>query len=250
MAASEKEPTQRLVLAYGDTKIAYSVAREDRPLEKIAINVEPDGTVCVQAHPEASSASIHQAVHSRARWIYDHVVEAQSRFRHVLEREYVTGEEVLYLGKRHQLKLVDVPKTERRVRLYRGKVEVLTETRDPEAVRLKLRAWYKFRAQQVFTAGVKELSAKLSWIDTPPPFELMEMKKRWGSCATDGVLRLNPFLVKAPRDCIDHVLLHELCHLKEHNHSKAFYDLLDRYQPGWQTTKAKLDGWVEVLLND
>lgn len=250
MAVSDPQSSERHVLTYGNTKITYLVVREDRPLKKIAINVEPDGTVTVQAHKEATKDAIHQAVHSRARWIYDHVVEAQSRFKHVLEREYISGEEVIYLGRRHQLKLIDVPRSQRQVRLYRGKLEIFTETREPDAIRLRLRAWYKFRAQQVFNVGIKDLSIKLPWLDTPPPFELLEMQKRWGSCATDGHLRLNPFLVKAPRDCVDHVLLHELCHLKEHNHSRAFYDLLDRFQPDWRARKSRLDDWVEILLNE
>lgn len=250
MEASDEKSPERLVLAYGKAKIAYSVIREERPVCKIAIDVEPNGSVIVKAHHDASVSAIHQAIHSKARWVHDHVVEAQKRFRHVLEREYVSGEEVIYLGKRHQLKLVDVSKAERRVRLYRGKVEVLTETRDSAAIRLRLRAWYKFRAQHVFAARIKELSTKLPWIASPPQFELLEMQKRWGSCATDGILRINPFLVKAPRDCIDHVLIHELCHLKEHNHSKGFYALLDRYHPGWQPLKAQLDDWAEVLLNE
>ncbi len=59
----------------------------------------------------------------------------------------------------------------------------------------------------------------------------------------------NPQLVKAPRECIDYVILHELCHLKQHNHSSRFYGLLDRNMPQWRERKAKLDGMAEMLLN-
>jgi hypothetical protein len=61
-------------------------------------------------------------------------------------------------------------------------------------------------------------------------------------------LSLNPLLVKAPRECIDYVILHELCHLKEHNHSKNFYLLLSRTMPDWESVKARLDGMSELLL--
>nr|WP_319515528.1 SprT family zinc-dependent metalloprotease [uncultured Cohaesibacter sp.] len=250
MAASEETEPERHLLVYGDTRLPYVVLREDRPSGKIAINVEPDGTVQVLASAGASLVAIQKAVQSKARWISDNVSQAQERRSNVLEREYVSGEEIFYLGRRYQLKLINVPKAERRTRLYRGSLELFTETRDPDAIRVRIRAWHKFRAQQIFSKGIKEISEKLPWIETPPNFELLEMQKRWGSCATDGIVRLHPFLVRAPRDCIDHVLLHELCHLKEHNHSKAFYDLLDRYQPSWQPIKAKLDDWAEVLLNE
>jgi predicted metal-dependent hydrolase len=67
------------------------------------------------------------------------------------------------------------------------------------------------------------------------------METRWGSCSYDGEITLNPRLMQAPYDCIDYVILHELCHLKEHNHSKRFYRLLDHVLPDWRERKQKLN---------
>jgi hypothetical protein len=75
------------------------------------------------------------------------------------------------------------------------------------------------------------------------------MQKQWGSCSPQGHILLNPHLVKAPRECIDYVIIHELCHLKEHNHSPEFYRLLCLQMPDWKQVKAKLDGMAELLLN-
>jgi hypothetical protein len=75
------------------------------------------------------------------------------------------------------------------------------------------------------------------------------MKKQWGSCSPTGVLSINPHLVKASPLAIDYVLLHELCHLKIHNHSEKFYRLLDRQMPGWKEIKVGLDQKAELLLN-
>ena len=60
---------------------------------------------------------------------------------------------------------------------------------------------------------------------------------------------LNPHLVKAPRDCIDYVIIHEMCHLKEHNHSPQFYQSLSQLMPDWKAVKSRLDGMAELLLN-
>ncbi len=240
---------ERHALIYGDVKLVYDVVRMERPAGKISINVEPDGTVQVQVGFQASTAAIQKAVQSRARWIADRVSEAEERLRNVLEREYVSGEEVFYVGRRYQLKLIDAPRSQRRTRLYRGRLEMFTETRDPLVIRARLRAWHKVRAQQILSQGIRTISAKLPWIDTTPRFELVEMQKRWGSCSTDGTVRLHPFLVRAPRDCIEHVILHELCHLKEHNHSAQFYQLLNRAMPDWEKVKANLDGMSELYLN-
>jgi len=75
------------------------------------------------------------------------------------------------------------------------------------------------------------------------------MQTQWGNCSPGGTITLSPHLVKAPRDCIDYVLLHELCHLKEHNHAPAFWGLLERVMPDWERHKARLDGMAELILS-
>ncbi|SQB29505.1 Protein of uncharacterised function DUF45 [Citrobacter koseri] len=78
-----------------------------------------------------------------------------------------------------------------------------------------------------------------------------------GRCKRNGVtvlqkacLTLNPWLVKASSECIDYVLLHELCHVAEHNHSEEFYRLMGQVMPGWEKVKKRLDGMAGMLLAD
>lgn len=75
------------------------------------------------------------------------------------------------------------------------------------------------------------------------------MRTQWGSCSPKGEVLLNPYLVKAPKVCIEYVVAHELCHLKEHNHSERFYRQLGRVLPDWTMRKAELDNMAELLLN-
>ena len=74
---------------------------------------------------------------------------------------------------------------------------------------------------------------------------LQAMRVQWGSCSPTGRITLHPGLVRAPRECIDYVVLHELCHLASHDHSPRFYRLLDRHLPGWKAVKQRLDGMAE-----
>ena len=67
------------------------------------------------------------------------------------------------------------------------------------------------------------------------------MEKRWGSCTTGGKIILNVELIKAPVSCITYVILHELCHLVHHNHSLAFYSLLESFMPDWRRWKQLLE---------
>lgn len=61
---------------------------------------------------------------------------------------------------------------------------------------------------------------------------------------------LNPHLVKAPKDCVDYVLTHELCHIAEHNHSEQFWRLLGQQIPDWKVVKVELDSMAEMYLNE
>jgi predicted metal-dependent hydrolase len=70
------------------------------------------------------------------------------------------------------------------------------------------------------------------------------MKNRWGSCTSEGRILLNPDLIIAPKQCIEYVIVHELCHLQEHNHGPAFYRLLNKLMPDWEQRRERLNDCV------
>jgi predicted metal-dependent hydrolase len=74
-----------------------------------------------------------------------------------------------------------------------------------------------------------------------PKLSMKRMQKRWGSLSDKGTVTLNIDLIRAPKECIDYVVTHELCHLKYHDHSPEFYKLLDAVLPGWEKIKHKLE---------
>lgn len=237
-------------LVYGDQRIPYVVNVDDKRTTRVAIHVEPDGKVIVDVPPGFSPVGIQKAVQKRARWIVSHVEEAQDRFAQVRSREYVSGEQVLYLGRRYVLKVLPTTEKPRAVRLKGNRLEVETRTNTAQDVRSKVRAWYRVKARDYFAKRIADASQRLPWIDVMPPFRLLEMNKQWGSCSAEGQVVLNPHLIKAPRDCIEYVVLHELAHLKHHDHGPEFWKLLDVYRPHWRRSKGMLDSMVEILAND
>lgn len=238
------------ILTYGAEKIVYEVIRTSSASRKIKIQIQPDARVQVFAPEQESLGEIKFAVSRRARWVVNHLSRIEEQNTHVLPRRYVSGECHFYLGRRHQLK-VNLSKAKTPgVKLLRGQLQVTVPHRDPARVQSLLSEWYWTRAEDVFERRLREEASRVSWArSNRPEFKLLEMKKQWGSCSPKGKIHLNPQLVKAPRECIDYVILHELCHLKEHNHSSRFYRLIDGNMPEWRERKAKLDGMAEMLLN-
>ncbi|AUR00786.1 M48 family metallopeptidase [Phaeobacter inhibens] len=237
-------------IIYGDQRIPYVVNVDDKRTTRVAIHVEPDGKVIVDAPPGFAAEAIQAAVQKRARWVVSHVEDAKARFAHVRPREYVSGEQVIYLGRRYVLKVLPTLEKPRAVRLRGNRLEVETRSSTAEDVRSKVRAWYRVKARDYFAKRIAEASQSLPWIVEMPPFRLLEMNKQWGSCSADGQVILNPHLVKAPRECIEYVVMHELAHLKYHDHGPEFWQLLDVYSPQWRQSKGVLDAMVEVLAND
>lgn len=236
-------------IRYGDERIRFAVRQSlSTPKTKVAIHVEPDGHVTVDAPPGADVEAIRSAVKKRARWISRHLEAARGRMAQVPPREYVSGETLHYLGRRYRLKVLTSVGAVPAAAMRGGFVEVTVRPRSREAVRTVLDAWYRTRAREVFNERMLALRTPLRWLRELPPTRLQAMKLQWGSCSPAGRITLNPSLVMAPRECIDYVLLHELCHLQHHNHSPNFYRTLDRHMPGWRDAKSRLDALAEHLL--
>jgi predicted metal-dependent hydrolase len=236
-------------VVYGDEHIRFSVRYLPRPQRRVAIHVMPDGAVQVDAPEGAALHDIKWAVRQRAGWVWQQLQALHARKLHVLPREYVSGETHFYLGRRHMLKVQSAQGGPPGVRLWHGRLEITTAKRDALTVRRLLEEWYRERAADVFARVIAEMAPRLRLRRGLPPSRLLSMRTQWGSCSPKGEVLLNPYLVKAPKACIEYVVAHELCHLKEHNHSDRFYRQLDRVLPDWTVRKAELDNMAELLLN-
>ncbi len=236
--------SQQSVL-FGQTEICYGVNYCDR--KTLAIHVYPDGQVIVDAPKNASSQAIAEKVKKRATWIFKQRLQFEAYPPALPQRQYVSGESHRYLGRQYRLQINQGIMEQ--VKLMHGRLMV--ETVNPEKtekVKALLQDWYRLRAKAVFSERydvcVRQV-AKLG-IEHQKGFQLRFMSKRWGSCTNQGNIILNPELIAAPKDCIDYVITHELCHLKERNHSQAFYKLLAGVMKDWEEKRKRLNEMVEV----
>lgn len=229
----------RLSVVYGRKTIDFSLLYCDRKTMEIA--VLPDSTVVVKAPVQSDIALIEKKVIKRARWILRQLNYFKQFNPKTPDWCYVSGETHRYLGKQYRLKLVKGG--ENSVKLSRGFFHVTCRSEPtPTAVKNFLNRWYSEKAQVQFAESMERCWRKLKYLSiSQPRLSIMRMQKRWGSLSGRGTVTLNTDLIRAPKECIDYVVTHELCHLRYHDHSPEFYKLLDSVMPGWEKVKHKLE---------
>ncbi len=132
--------------------------------------------------------------------------------------------------------------------MLRGQLYVHATYTNPKHIKELVDAWYREKANRVFEERffecLKHVISKIG-IEHNGRFSLRAMKTRWWSCSKKHLITLNPELIGAPKECIDYVIVHELCHVAEHNHGKEFYRLMDKAMPDWEIRKDKLETMME-----
>jgi len=151
-----------------------------------------------------------------------------------VKNKFVDGEGFLYLGERYKLLISDTGDTPLS---FTGKEFLLRRQYLPEA-RERFIFWYRNQALETLEqrvvlygvpAGLKHSRIKIS-----------HARKRWGSCNSKGVLNFSWRLIMAPMKVVDYVVVHELAHILEHNHSKKFWDVVRIILPQYQQARAWL----------
>jgi predicted metal-dependent hydrolase len=227
-------------VAFGSALIEFTLQRRSRTT--LEISVEPDTSVAVVAPHEATNEEIDAKIRKRAPWIR----RQQRYFAQFLprtpERKYVTGETHRYLGRQYRLKVIR--HVEADARLVHGYIVI--QSPSPERVEVTrdlVEGWYRRRALQKFAERLEINLDRFSRPDAFRPSSIIvrQLTHRWGSMSPCSKLLLNRKLVEAPVDTIDYVITHELCHIKERQHSTAFFKLLSRVMPDWEKRKRRLE---------
>lgn len=231
--------TSKHSIQYGNKTIYFQVISSNR--KTIEIAVYPDSNVIVKAPVNTDLSVLEKRIRNRASWIrkqqdYFEQFEVQTT-----PRSYIGGETHLYLGRQYRLKISEGIQS--KVMLTRGFFMVTCKGKNtPQKVKRLMDTWYRKKAAQKYEEYFKDIWQKFQKYDlNEPKLKIRRMKTRWGSLSKKGNLTLNIDLIRAPKECIEYVITHELCHLKHHDHGTDFYNLLEKLMPDWKKRKHKLE---------
>lgn len=234
-----------LDLIAGDTKFAVRVIRSRRRRSRISLQLNRSAEVVVRAPMATPDTEVMAFVQRSAAWLKKKYQELE--FYPALR--YEAGELHPYLGAEYPLVFIardgraNVDLVGENICLYGGQFT-------PDVVERRLAQWYVAQARTVFAARLVKCVEELQWVKGLPSLRLRRMKSRWGSCSQDGRICLNTQLIKFDQTCIDYVVIHELCHLREFNHSPAFYALMADTMPDWKDKKLQLESSAAYVLRD
>lgn len=203
------------------------------------MELDENGGLVVVAPRHWSEAHIRETLAQNMSRVERFLVTARGRQLQPLL--YTEGELHLYLGERYPLVIDPGSGKKSSVGFSGCEIRVCSRQKDTESISKALQGWYLRQARKVFSARLKEVSSRADWVGNRSiPLKLRRMKRTWGNCSSKGVIKLNTHLIKAPLSVLDSVIAHELCHLEEMNHGRAFYALLGRLNPNWREDRARL----------
>jgi len=230
-------------IQFGGRVIDFFLEYSDR--KSLGITVTPEMKVLVKAPAAASIEKVKEKLKKKAPWI----IRQQSFFLSFQpktpQRNYISGETHLYLGRQYRLKVIsDKLKVNNEAVKLKGQfLEVWTA--DVSKVKELVNNWYLEKAKEKLKPLAELLFdnflLKNNFSLFTFHFSLRYMPTRWGSCTSKGKIILNPELIKAPKGCIEYVIVHELCHLVYHEHSRKFVDLMTKEMKDWEKWKMKLE---------
>ena len=206
----------------------------------VALSVREGGAVVVRAPRLLPRFVIMQFVQSKAPWIARHRERLKS-VRPVGDPVTLSdGDQIPYMGK--QLTVRIVPGVRRAVTFDPVRQEIIFSGNPSPAESWAMAdRWYLSEAGRYLPSRTRELAGIHSdLLPSPSAVNVRKMKRKWGTCRTNGVIWLNRELIKKEPALSDYVIIHELCHLVHHNHGNGFYDLLGRIIPSYKSLRSML----------
>lgn len=228
-------------IRFGKRDIHFEIYRSSKRRKTVSVIVDPDYGVSLKSPMHVDRETLNAIALDKGAWIVKKMKSHEESRYDVPEREFITGESVQYLGRNYILKIISDPLLRNGgFCQIKGKhLECYVPDKRDEISSLKaIKQWYQKRAYMKIQERVTRYAEAMSL----PYGQIMirEQKKRWASCDAKGNLRFNWQIIMAPLKLVDYVVVHELTHIRVHDHSAAFWRAVGTVLPDYEDRKEKL----------
>lgn len=189
----------------------------------LSLSVLKNGSVIVKAPISMKEDLINKFIEDKQDWIKCKLMivkETQNKFDDIMHYR-----SFLLYGNKYTLVLDNVKKVETNSNFQ----IVLPQKTERDKILKTLKSWYKKVAKQILSDRLKFIQNRIRI--TAKMLKIGDSKGKWGSCNSLGIINLNWRVIMLPPKIIDYVIVHELCHIVEMNHSKNFWGLVEKFLP-------------------
>lgn len=211
--------------------INYTVNRSRKRRKTISLQVSSNSGLIVSAPYFTPADEIDRFVREKQNWIQKALQKHREDATKNKTREYVTGEHFFYLGQSYPLEVFFEPFEHAGVVFWNNRFH-LNAQENKSLKKHYFISWYKKKAYDFIYQHVDFFSVMLKL--QHGSLKISSAERRWGSCSADDNLSFSFRLIMAPPDIIDYVIVHELMHIKEKNHSAAFWKLIEMVMPEYK----------------
>ncbi|MBW0449878.1 M48 family metallopeptidase [Paraburkholderia phenoliruptrix] len=232
-------------LTIGSRTLHYALKRSAR--RSIGFAIDSTG-LTITAPRWVTLADIETAITEKQRWIFAKLIEWQTRVeqRALPKVDWKDGAQVPYLGQPVRVKLGS-PQGTLAFSAQDCALQVpLPLQADPQQIKDRVQGWLQGEAKRLFGERLAIYAEKLGV--NYRAYALSSAATRWGSCSSDGKIRLNWRLIHFPLSIIDYVVAHELAHLREMNHSPRFWQTVESIFPEFREARQTLKSHPPELL--
>ena len=234
--------TEKATIEHDGRRIEYTVIRSARRKKTIEITLDPQDGVIVRSPARTPLREIADLVHKRAAWI---LTRATEDILHPKPRRYTDGETLLYLGEEFPIVTSMSAAPIVAVSLQHDAFHISTPADIPEDERIEksriaLERWYRREANRLLPEIVARWQSRVGR-KKPSFVQVRSQRRRWGSCSSDGSIRLNWRIIMAEPALIDYVVVHELAHLAVMDHSPRYWKRVERALPDYRARRKRLN---------
>ncbi|MBR2909684.1 MAG: M48 family metallopeptidase [Clostridia bacterium] len=206
----------------------------------LSLSVLKDGQVIVKAPTKMSQEAIDRFIYEKQHWIREKLAvihQNQAKFDDIIHMK-----KYLLYGNQYDVKIANIKKIQTSTQdmcIY------IPTSIEPDKIFSKLKNWYKKTAKTILEERLNYISSIIKL--KPNQFKISDSKGRWGACNSKGTVNLNYRVIMLPPQIIDYVIVHELCHLVEMNHSKRFWNLVSSFMPNMESQKHAIKEYSFLL---
>ncbi|MFW6173463.1 MAG: M48 family metallopeptidase [Elusimicrobiota bacterium] len=223
-------------LDIGEIKLPYRIDwRKNR--SSVGFGIDQDMELVVRAPRSLSIEKVERAIQKKKGWLLEKIEKLQEQKQPPLDKDFLSGEKLTYKGRNYRLKVfIKNNLGEPRLEFQQGKFLLFQKNHESEKIRQEnakelIEKWYRAKADKELRSRTETYSKKMNL--NPGDVEIKDLNKKWGR-AKESKIELHWRLITAPPKIQDYIIVHELTHLKEDNHTENFWNTVGTFIPDYE----------------